>query len=74
MSTLCENYEYELPINYNNNSNLIDISNFNLNNVSIQLDENLEYLKMDKNELSKLMTQLKEWNLSFLYQTCVGRY
>ncbi|CAI6355689.1 unnamed protein product [Macrosiphum euphorbiae] len=26
---------------------------------------------MDENESSKLMTQLKEWNLSFLYQTCV---
>jgi len=72
MSTLHENDEYEVPIN----SNLFDMGSYDLNPLSNNICNyyNLEYLKMDENELSKLMLQLKEWNMSFLYQTCVGRY
>jgi len=78
MSTLHENDEYEIPINCNN-SNLFDMSNYDLNPVNnnicnISNRDIWDYLKTDENESSKLMSQLNEWNLSFLYQTCVGRY
>lgn len=78
MSTHHGNDEYEIPTNCNN-SNFFDMSNYDLNPVSnntcnVSDHDIWEYLKMDKNESSKLMSQLNEWNLSFLYQTCVGRY
>jgi len=78
MSTLHENDEYEIPTNCNN-SNFFDMSNYDLNPVivtyvTISHHDIWEYLKMDENESSKLMSLLKEWNLSFLYQTCVGWY
>lgn len=71
--SMLENDQFEMQIN----STLLDINNYNYpensNTYSTYPQENIEYLKMDENESSKLMSLLKEWNLSFLYQTCVGR-
>lgn len=67
--SMLENDQFEMQIN----SNLLDISNCNYPENSITystyLQENVDYLKMDEKESSKLMSLLKELNLSFLYQT-----